>query len=111
MFTFTHIRAAPDFALVLGTFGIYTSAKLQQSRRVPFRGVGNYLFEQVLQPFRLRKMSCCLNVQISIAFTFNMVVMKTELAFERQKNIVDGLDLALSFLTALIIAGCFISAK
>lgn len=34
--------------------------------------------------------------------------MKTEFAFERQKNMVEGLDLALSFLTALIIAGCFV---
>lgn len=35
-----------------------------------------------------------------------MVEMKTELAFERQRNVVLGLDLALRSFTARTMAGC-----
>lgn len=55
--TLAHVRAAADFAIVLGTGGIYAPAQLEQAGRVPFGRVCDDFVEERLEAFRLRTVS------------------------------------------------------
>ena len=93
---------------MLRASGINPAAKLEQARRVPFGGVGHDLSEEILKALGLLAYSESNSVEgWDNMRTWRIVVIKIELAFERQKKVVAGLEAALTSLTPRTIAGCF----
>jgi hypothetical protein len=52
-FTFANVDIAAKRAVVLWTIWVDVPSELEQTGRVPLCGVGHYLREEVLEPFRL----------------------------------------------------------
>lgn len=105
-----HVRAAPDFAGVLRAVRVDAPAEVEEPVGFPLGGVGDDFVEEVLETLGLCSVRGQARYTAYLEETqraFRMVEMKTELAFERQKNIVLGFEPAFSFLTARTMAGCY----
>jgi len=112
--TFAKVHAAAERTVMLWPIGVDVPSEFEQTGRVPLCRIGHYLCEEILETL------CLLYTQVSRRFhsgrepddegpsrTCRMVEMKTELALERQRNVVCGFAAAFSLLTPRIIAGCW----
>jgi hypothetical protein len=104
--TFAHIGAAADLALMLWTAGINPAIQLKKTWTLPLGRIGNNFLKKVLKTFWLKcspqkKKRKKMGVMVS---TSRIVEMNTELAFDKQRNVV--LPPALRFSTPRTIAGC-----